>query len=188
MGTEWSKGYRPERTASWDDIAQTIHDSVTMDEVLSVYCPEIPRRHGRCPCPIHNGTDYNFSYSKLGYKCFVCGASGDVIGFVKDLLRLATRPDAMRRMNADLHLNIPMCGETISAETSAEMDRRRRKAESREAMRTAWWNLYHHYTDEWIECDKAKRTADPNSEEYATAVKRIDYLNYCINGLPEEPR
>ena len=184
---DWSKEYRTERRASWEDIADEIHDTVTMDEVLDLYVPGVPRRHHRMPCPIHDGKDPNFSYTPHGYKCFVCGASGDVIAFVKDVLGLSTRADAMRRINSDLRLNLPLDTAVNSAQ-NAELSRRRAEAEKRRKEVQAWWDRYHELMDAWTECDRARRTADPNSAEYADAVKRIDYLSYQLDEMPPEPR
>lgn len=184
MGT-WDS-FQPERTADWSDISDAIRESITMEAVLATYCPSTPRRHHRCPCPLHNGQDYNFSYTERGYKCFVCGASGDVIGFVKEVCELSTRPDAMRRINEDFHLNLPInC--TLSAIQSANLALRRAEAEAKKAEKDAWWHEYHLLTDEWIRLDRIRRTADPESDEYAEAVKRIDSINYQIDSLPKEP-
>lgn len=174
--------FRPERKASWEDIAESIHASVTMDDVLSLYSPSTPRRHHRCPCPIHNGKDYNFSYTERGYKCFVCGASGDVIGFVKEVCELSTRSDAMKRMDADFHLNLPInC--TLSAIQSANLALKRKEAEEKRKAEQGWEDEYHRLSDEWVRLDTIKRTADPSSEEYADAVKNIDFVSFQLDML-----
>lgn len=174
--------FRAERKASLEDISQAIRESVTMDEALAMYSPSTPRRHRRCPCPLHNGKNYNFSYTEHGYKCFVCGASGDVISFVKEVCELATRADAMKRMNHDLHLNLPIDGE-VNAFQATEMSRRRAEAEARRAAEKAWDDEYHRLSDEWVRLDTIKRTADPSSEEYADAVKNIDFIGFQIDML-----
>ena len=177
---EWSKAFREERKADWSDIAASIHESVTMDDVIRTYAPNLRVRNHRAPCPLHNGKDYNFSYTRNGYKCFVCGASGDVITFVKELLRLSTRVDAMKRINADLRLNLPIDG-NISAELSADLAKRRAERERQEREEQECLDRYHELMDEWIRLDQTKRTADPASKEYADAVKRIDYISYLID-------
>ena len=184
---DWSKGYKRENKANWEDIAQAIKDSVTMGEIVKVYAPNPPPRHNRIPCPFHSGKDYNLSLMPHGYKCFVCGASGDAISFVKDLLSLSTRGDAMRRINQDFGLHLPLDGE-VSQQASEEFDRRRREAQERERIRQEWWTQYHALMDEWIECDKVKRTAEPMSDEWCNAVKRLEYIGYLLDGLPPEPR
>lgn len=185
----WGKTYRPERKADWNDIAQIIHDSVSVEDVLRAYCSHLPIKHNRCPCPIHRGKDLNFSFTRTGYKCFVCGASGDVVALVKDIRECATRADAMRVINRDFNLNLPIDSPAdISPELRARVNRAREEAERKEAAHKAWQEKYESLWDAWIECDKTKREADPMSEEYADAAKRIDYLAYLIDCLPEEPR
>lgn len=179
--------FREERKVEWSDIAATIHETVTMDEVIAEYAPQLPIRNHRCPCPFHNGKDYNFSYTRYGYKCFVCGVSGDVVTFVKEACEFATRADAMKRLNQDLNLHLPIDA-TINAEVSAEVAKRRAEREAKEAEAAEWWNTYHLLTDEWIRLDRIRRTADPSSDEYAYAVKNIDRISYQIDCLKAEPR
>lgn len=183
MSTEWQNAYRPQRQANWDDIAQIIRDTVTMEDALAMYSPETPIRNHRCPCPIHHGRDYNFSFLPHGYTCFVCGSSGDVVTFVKEVCELPTRVDALKRINADFRLNLIDCD--ISAETQVQLARRRAVAQERERKRKAWEDEYHRLWDEWIKLDKAKRNAVPMSDEHAEAVKKIDYIGYLIDCLKE---
>ena len=177
---EWASAYRPERKAEWGDIAQAIRDTVTMGELIAMYCPGLSPRQSRCPCPIHNGKDYNFSFTPHGYKCFVCGASGDVISFVKEVCELSTRRDAMKRINEDLRLGLPIDA-PVSATFSIQAQKRREEAERKQAEIDAWWAEYYRLTDEWIRLDIVKRNADPNSDEYADAVKRIDKVSYELD-------
>lgn len=170
----------PERQADLADIANEIHSSVTMEDVIHSYTPELRTRNHRAPCPFHNGKDYNFSYTRNGYRCFVCGASGDVISFVKDNLGLPTRLDAMKRINADLRLNLPI-GTNVSDEISTDLARKRAERRAREAEKRRREEAYHALLDEWIELDKAKRNEDPTSDAYADAVKRIDYVSYKLD-------
>ena len=93
----------------------------------------------------------------------------------------------MKRINADFRLNLSING-TISAIQSADLARKRAEREKKEKAHAEWEETYHSLWAEWIECDKAKRTADPESETYANAVKRIDYIAYLIDNLPSEPR
>ena len=183
---DWKTGFSPERKADWGDIAAEIREAVTMEDVLHAYAPSVQTRNHRCPCPIHNGKDMNFSFTRTGYKCFVCGASGDAIGFVQTMCGLS-RTDAMKRINADFRLNLPISC-TVSAIQSADLALKRAEREKKEKAHAEWEETYHSLWAEWIECDKAKRTADPESETYANAVKRIDYIAYLIDTLPSEPR
>lgn len=158
------------------DYAVAIRESVTMEAALSVYCPSLPRRGNRCPCPIHKGRDYNFSFGAHGYKCFVCGATGDIISFVKAVFDLPLMADAMRRIDTDFRLNL-----FDGAGMSAEMQTRRREADERQKEQERRETEYNRLLDEWIRLDIAKRTADPASDEYAEAVKNIDRIGYMLD-------
>lgn len=183
---DWQKIFQPERKAEWSDIASAIRNNVTMEDVLRIYAPSVRTRNHRCPCPIHNGKDFNFSYTRTGYKCFVCGASGDVIGFVQTVCGLP-RVDAMKRINADFHLNLPI-DDTLSAVQYSKLALLRSEREKKEAEIRAWQDEYDRLWDEWVKLDIAKRTANPESDTYANAVKRIDYIAYQIDCLRAEPR
>ena len=110
-----------------------------------------------------------------------------MISFVKEVQRCPTRGDAMKRINADFHLNLPL-DSAVSEAQSAEIDRRRAEAQERKKRIDAWWERYHALTDEWIECDKVKRTAEPFSDAWNAAVLRLEILDYELNSLPDEPR
>ena len=93
----------------------------------------------------------------------------------------------MRRINQDLGLRLPLDGE-VDASFNDTIVNRRREAQERERIRQEWWTQYHALMDEWIECDKVKRTAEPLSNEWCNAVKRLEYIGYVLDGLPNEPR
>ena len=167
MGT-WDS-FRAERRASWEDIAEAIHATVTMDEVIAFYFPSLPRRHHRCPCPLHSGKDLNFSYTQSGYKCFVCGASGDVITFVKEACELPTRADAMRKINSDFRLNLPIDG-SVNVQFSAEAAKRRAEAERKKKDRDAWEARYASLMDEYARLDKIIADTPWDSEDNISRV------------------
>lgn len=184
---DWAKEYHRERRMSWADIADAIHDAVTMDDVLDIYCPDVPRRGHRCPCPIHDGKDYNFSYTSQGYKCFVCGASGDTISFVKEVQKCSSRTDAMKRINADLHLGLPL-DSAVSETQSAEIDRRRAERQKRQKAIDDWEKRYAEIQEELDRCDVIKMTAEPLSEEWSDACHRYDQAYWAWLRMPEKPR
>lgn len=185
---DWQNQYRPERKTNWEDIANAIHDLVTVEDVLHCYYPSIPIRRHRCPCPIHNGKDFNFSFTRSGYKCFVCGASGDVIALVKEACELSTRADAMKRLNSDLNLHLPIDSQP-SGIFSLAAKKRREEAEKRQKERAEWEDRYNALVKEYAEMDKSILFANPLSSEYVEAVKRIDYVAYLIDQhLINEPR
>lgn len=172
---------------SWEDVAEAIHESVTMEEVLHTYVPGIQTRGHRCPCPLHQGKDLNFSYTERGYKCFVCGASGDVVAFVKEVCELSTRADAMKRINDDLRLNLPIGCEITPGEDKVLQERRRRAEEKRRA-HDEWERGLQKLWDEWCRLDYHRLFCAPGSDPWIEAVQNIDRVAYEIDCYPEEPR
>lgn len=184
---DWSKAYHREHRASWEDIAESIRYSVRMEDVLALYAPSASRRGNRCPCPIHNGKDNNFSFTTQRFKCFVCGASGDTIEFVKLMCGYASRTDAMKRMNQDLNLRLPIDA-VVSDEMATEMANRRQAAMAKQREHDAWTERYHALMDEYVRLDKLKREAEPMSDEWTEAAMNIDRVSYELDAMPPEPR
>ena len=70
-----------------------------------------PDRHGRCACPIHNGTGHNLKLDsgERGYHCFVCHAGGDVIHLVQAVNHM-TFPEALGWLNETFSLGLDLTG------------------------------------------------------------------------------
>ena len=190
MATNWN--YHREREATIDEIADCIHTSVTIEDALNVYAPGIQIKHRRCPCPIHNGKDYNFSFNDTGFKCFVCGESGDVITLVKEICELSTRMDAMRKICDDFNLDVNFHA-PISQEASMKVNQRRAEIERKRREREEWEAQYNKVLGEWIELDKVVMNTPLDSEENIAKVcrakeerARIGYQLDLI--LAQEPR
>lgn len=178
--------FQPERKVEWEDIAQAIHDTVAMDEVVRFYVPGVTPRHSRIPCPFHNGKDYNLSYTPHGYRCFVCGASGDVVGFVKDACELATRSDAMKRINQDFHLNLPIDA-NVDVHISAEIQKRMAEADRKRQEIEAWESRYNALMDAWCKLDNESRV-ETDPYELARIREGMVRLEYDLDSMPEKPK
>ena len=184
--------YRRERTATIADIATAIVDTVTIEDALSLYRPDIQPRHHRCPCPIHNGKDYNLSYTDRGFKCFVCNEAGDVIHFVQGMFSLPTRLDAMKKISSDFDVGVYF-NSPVSAEASAKVNKAREEHESKRKEWEAWEKKYHDTLDEWIELDRIISISPQDPEfdfkKYCEAKSKIVLVDYRLNQvLDEEPR
>ena len=187
---DWN--YRREKKASAADVAEVIRNSVTIQDALNMYCPGIEVKHHRCPCPIHNGKDYNFSFTDHGYKCFVCNASGDVISLVKEVCELSTRVEAMKKICDDFRLSVDF-NAPISAETSAKVNRIREESERKRRAREEWESRYQHTLNEWIELDKVVLNTPWDSEENINRIleakAKRDQVGYQLDTiLDQEPR
>ena len=182
----WTEIYKPERRASWDDIANAIHETVTMQDVIAMYCPGLTPRHRRIPCPIHSGEGYNFSFTDKGYRCFVCNETGDVIKFVQTVCQLRDRKDAMTQINIDFRLSLPLDRE-ISHEENKALEERRKAAREQERKHQEWEDGYHALLDEWCRLDRQKRESKAGSPEWIEAIKNIDRVAYELDCYPQEP-
>ena len=62
--------------------AQVIRDSVTMEQIISLY--GYKTRHGFMVCPFHGDTDASLKVypGSGGWHCFGCGKGGSVVDFV----------------------------------------------------------------------------------------------------------
>ena len=73
-----------------DDVVERVREEADIVAVVGEFVKL--KRVGnsfRGPCPFHHGKNNNFSVSPTGgYKCFVCGESGDVFTFVEKHLGL----------------------------------------------------------------------------------------------------
>ena len=170
------------------NYADPIKDAVTMPMVLSMY--GYPTPHGRrIPCPLHNGVKPNFAYKDHFFKCYVCGETGDVISFVEKLYGLDFM-DACRKLDTDFGLGLNVGGE-IDREKQLEAEqiaaqRKRAERERRKRQQDAL-RAYHSALDEWVMLDTVRDLHAPETpydditDEYATAVKRIDYVAYLVD-------
>ena len=102
MSTEWGSSYHRAKRLGWEDIAQTIHDTVTMHEAVRFYLPNADSRYHRIPCPIHNGINKNFSYTEHGYKsCAGCTFPHRPQNYEKVLARYEEIMEVVKRMDME---------------------------------------------------------------------------------------
>lgn len=126
-----------------DGILDTVKQSVSAIDAAKALGLN-PDRHGRCACPFHNGKDRNMKLYQNGYKCFVCGASGDVIRLVQGVNGYAFK-QAIEWLNSAFHLGLcidrPM---DKNQKFAAEIARKRRmmEREGQEALDRAEFDLY----------------------------------------------
>lgn len=162
------------------DLAEAVRNFVNMTDVVKQFSNETPVMN-RIPCPFHHGHDRNMAIYPHGYKCYVCGASGDEISFVQGVTGLDFI-GAVRQIDRAFGLGLPLQGEgrvdpALLREAALRAEKRRQEdleRQEREEDCDALW-------DAWCACDVALRTADPDSEQYAIAAKNIDYIGYLID-------
>lgn len=174
------------------EYAVAIKQSLTMGDILRSYVPAEPRKN-RIPCPIHNGADYNFSFNDSGYHCFVCGASGDVIGFVQQYFNMSFS-EAIRQLDKDFALNLSLDGDTshYNAERAKELRIQSALRELNNALRrqsaeeldAEYWVLLRVYK---IYCEAVERLKPSIPEEEPTKefIHVLKYRDIAENKLDE---
>lgn len=162
------------------DLAEEIKARVGMEEIAEHYCGVKPVMH-RIPCPFHSGKDRNLALYRNGYKCYVCGAAGDQISFVRQL----TGTDfvgAVRDIDRAFGLGLPLDGEgradpVLLREAARRAERRRRERleeQERDELRNLLWDV-------WALCDRVLRECGPEDPRWAAAARHIDWLAYLID-------
>lgn len=117
------------KSQSRPDYASIIKQSVMMHDVVSRYTTERIVRD-RIRCPVHNGADRNMRVYPNSYYCWVCHATGDVIQFVQSVTGDSFQ-DAMRRLNQDFNLNLPLDGEPQTEADRKALDNANREIAQR---------------------------------------------------------
>ena len=180
------------------DYAETIKRSVTMRDVAEYYGFTLDRRSSKICCPFHQDSHPSMHIypGEGGFHCFVCGANGDVIGFVQKLFNLGFI-DACKKMDEDFHLGL-----NIGAERTAEERKEAERAYAkRMEQKLAWekkhtelvllydiaYNRYALLDRMKAEFAPANRTCQPDSE-YVYACAHIDEAWYEVETTQESLR
>lgn len=93
------------------DIINQIIDKVNIAEVISEYIPILPDGSGsKAVCPFHNDThpSMKISTTKKIFKCFSCGAGGNVIQFVQKYEKISfleAVSKLAKRIGIDINVN-----------------------------------------------------------------------------------
>lgn len=147
-------------------IASTIKERVPMRDAAVLYGLAIPAR-GHPRCPFHDEKDGSLKLYADGYKCFGCGAHGDVIDYVSRLFGLSP-VSAMEKLNTDFGLCLQIgkgdCGKP-SAKLRAEAEKRKRLQEKRRANLEAANIMYWQALDRWMLLDRLKSDYEPNDPD-----------------------
>ena len=106
---------------------------------------------------------------------------------MQTVCQLKDRTDAMKRINADFRLGLPIDGEITPAQEKV-LQQRREAAMERERVRQEWEDGYHRLWDEWCRLDRQRLFCEVGSPCWIEAVKNIDRVAYEIDCYPEKPR
>lgn len=169
--------------------AMKIKEMLTIDDLLNLYFPRTRRYNNRIPCPIHNGQGFNLGFNKRVFHCFVCGVSGDVIGFAEHAFGIGFKA-AVCKLNNDFGLGLlrdrPL---TIreKRERNDDIDRIVAERKEREERERIARNAYNKALDKFVCLDRILIESAPSeqngwtiSDKYANALKRRDEAEYNL--------
>lgn len=89
---------------SRQNLAELIKNRIDLQSVMEHYDTHFDRM-GKALCPFHSDNHPSLSIKNERYKCWACGASGDMFDFVQNLYG-DTFIEAIERINRDLGLGI----------------------------------------------------------------------------------
>lgn len=99
-----------------------VKELVPVQDAARFYGATINAR-GWAICPFHNDHNASMSFKNGWFRCWSCGAAGDVIEYTARLFNLHVA-DAVRKLNADFHLGFDLGTCTKEARAKAEQVRR----------------------------------------------------------------
>lgn len=163
-------------------LFQTVKDRADITEAARRYGLN-PDRKGWCLCPFHREKTPSFHLYNQKYRCFGCGAGGDVVDLTVKLLGIGPL-EAVKRLNADMGLGIDLEGPVdvvaVQKVRAEHRETERFKAWREAALGALTGRFYALHRLSVIEAPKAAGEA---SEGYAEAVKELPYLEYYLDLL-----
>lgn len=173
------------------DIFAEIRERVPLEQVLSGYGVQL---HGkRCKCPVHHGEHLSASVHHNKLHCFKCAQTWDTVALVSELDSLSPI-DAAKLLNEQYALGLAI-GRAATPEERRQQKKAVEEARKRREMAQAfqsWENYawivlstYYRLLKQWKKdcaptCPADLDQLDPR---YAEAVKRLDYIGYCLDML-----
>ena len=126
-------------------------------------------RYGRALCPFHNDTHPSMGFKNNRFKCFACGAGGDVFDLAGKLLGLDKPFEILARLNGDFCLGLDL---------SDTPDPEKRKAAEKAQQRFDRTRELQQQFDRWI------RDAENGLSKYIRNMRYWAY--YYAPASPEE--
>lgn len=174
--------------ARYIDYVAHVKQALDLRDVVARYGLE-PDRHGYIRCPFHTEKTGSMKVWRDHYKCFGCGAHGDVISFVQSYEHTEF-PEAMETINRDFALGLPFDDEKTPLKVLRERQKRAQEAEkAREGQRLSELKLAQiaRLSFAWAEYDATiKAHPVPDNEKTATAYRMRDYIGYLLDNADGE--
>lgn len=156
---------------------EDIKEMVDIAEAVQVYGVKL--KHGMGCCPFHDDSTPSFSVKNGRYKCFACGAGGDVIDFVSRITGLGFA-DTLNEINNRFALGLSEKKSAAAQLGILERQKRKRKKELFKAWQNRAFDILNIYCKQ---LRRVLRKGYADSDEYLNAVMRIDKTEYMLDIL-----
>ena len=156
--------------------AEEIRERVSMFDLAKDYGIKYDR-HGMCSCPFH-GTDRHPSMKlyRDGYKCFACGAAGDIFKFVQSMDECSFK-EAFLKLGGTYEREPNRAAEAIRrANLAARIAEQERAIEAEIKFK---YTLVRTITL----CQCIKGAYEPLSDEWCLATDHLEHLLYSFERL-----
>lgn len=174
------------------EIVNSVKERVHMHDVFEKYGLEL--KNGALVCPFHNEKTPSLRVYRndTQWHCFGCGAGGDVITFVQMYFNL-NFTGALIRLDNDFGLSLPLQMRKLTRKEAEESRRQQaemeRKRAEKQAQLEAFRMEYDFNTIHYRLLMEIKKTGKPErpediTDEYAYAVKKLEYLDYWFEQNP----
>lgn len=160
--------------------AQRIKEALDLKAVMTHYGVEF-NRNGFAKCCFHKEKTASLSVKDGYFKCFGCGAGGDVIAFTTRLFGISFA-QALVRLDNDFRLGVlsaPLTQETLDGLRRARQlekadlaDRQAQYMKNTLAYRAHWWAIAHL---------APKTPSEPFNDRYVAALKELPVLDYWFD-------
>jgi len=164
-------------------VFEIVKDSVDIVDAAQRYGLDVSR-HKKALCPFHSDTHPSLSFKRHRYKCFVCGAGGDVIDLVGRLANTAPL-ETVRELNQTFGLHIDI----DKPVPSGEVQRRKRLQEQKKAFedweQNAWKtvNAYFHLLRDWQRLYAPKRPEDELDPRFVESLHQSGYIEHILEAM-----
>lgn len=174
--------------------ANEISRAVEIKDAFNYYGYEV-NHHGYAACPFHNEKTASLKVYKDHFYCYGCGTSGDVTALVMKLFDIGFI-DAIRKINTDFSLNLPVEQEKLSLSEQIKLAQKSRKLEEakqeEQQRRDNIANEYFELLDEYIkhENNLAKYRPAQYVEAlhplFVDALHNIERVGYLLDTFDRE--
>ena len=176
-------------------IVEQIKERVPLADAVQRYTQLTPKR-GKICCPLHGEKTASFAIYPHNntFYCFGCGASGDVIGFVRQYFNLDF-VDALRRIDTDFALCL-MEKPTLTEyrrQMQAVREREKRQQEERERaeqIEAQYWAAFDtvlRYEQTIERLCPASLDVEPDPA-FVEAIKNIEHARHALECAEQERR